>query len=126
MYLIFKRHEAKILVKLNEEAAVFGINFLGDSATLKRMPFINTILLSANMSPVVLEIHDFLEHMDTGGNLDAPYIAAILLHHLTIIDKKKNLTDLILLTERQMSRSQENYRIQVSSSYLYLWGRTLC
>ena len=47
------------------------------------------------MSPVVLEIYDCLEHIDSEGNKDEPHIAAILLHHLTIIDKKRNITDII-------------------------------
>ena len=69
--------------------------FLGDGATVKTMPLINKIALSANMSPAVLEIHYCSQHTDKVENKDAPYIAAIYLHHLTVIDKKRNITDLI-------------------------------
>ena len=60
------------------------------------MPLINAIGLSENMSPVVLKVHDFLEHMSAGGNKDASHFAAMFLHSLTVIDKKKDLTDLII------------------------------
>ena len=92
---IFKRKGAKHLANIDEEAAVFGHNFLGDGETVKMMRLINEIELSANMSPVVLEIHYCLDHMDAGREKDVPYIAAIFFHHLTVIDKKRNLTDLI-------------------------------
>ena len=92
---IFKRKGAKHLANIDEEAAVFGHNFLGDGETVKIIPLLNAIALSENMSPVVLEIYDCLEHIDSEGNKDEPHIAAILLHHLTIIDKKRNITDII-------------------------------
>ena len=88
LYLNFKSKEAENLVNINEEAAVFGLTLLGYGATVKIMPLINTTALSENISPVVLEIHDCLEHMATGGNKYEPYIAASFLHHLTVIDKK--------------------------------------
>ena len=88
LYLNFKRKEAGNLENLNEEAAVFVLTFLGDGATVNSMPLINTIILPENIPSVVLEIHDCLEHMATGGNKYEPYIAASFLHHLTVIDKK--------------------------------------
>ena len=95
MHLIFKRKEAENLSKLNEEAAVFGLTFLCDSATVKKMPLINTIKLSENISPVVLDIHNLSEHLAAGGNKDAPYIADVFLRHLIVINKKRNITDII-------------------------------
>ena len=95
LYLNFKRKEAENLAKINEQADVFGLTLLGDSATVKMITFINEIALSENMSSVVLEINDCLEHMVAGGNKDAPYISAIFPHHLTVIDKNRNLSDLI-------------------------------
>ena len=65
LYLYFKRKETKNLANLNGEAGVFGIDFSGDSERVKRIPLNNTIALSENCSPSVLEIHYCLEHMVT-------------------------------------------------------------
>ena len=95
LYLNFKSKEAENLVNINEEAAVFGLTFFVDGATVKIMPLINATALSENISPVVLEIYDCLYHMVAGGNKDAPYIADIILHNLIVIDKKMYSNDLI-------------------------------
>ena len=59
------------------------------------MRLINAISLSENISTVVFKICDCLEHMASGGNKETPYIDAIFPHHLTVINKNINLTDII-------------------------------
>jgi hypothetical protein len=52
--LNFKRKEEENLAKLRDGADVFGLCFLGDGATVKRMPLFNVLGANANTPPVVL------------------------------------------------------------------------
>ena len=87
--LNFKRKEEENLAKLRDGAEVFGLCFLGDGATVKRMPLFNVLGANANTPPVVLEIHDCTKHMEQGGKKDAAYICAIVVDHLESIDAIK-------------------------------------
>lgn len=55
-------------------SAVYGLVFLSDGATIKRMPFMNVI---APLSPYLHRI-DCHDHLKTGGKKDAVFIAAYL------------------------------------------------
>ena len=44
--------------ELKKEADTFGIAFLGDFATIKKMPLLNILGSPANTPPVVLEVKD--------------------------------------------------------------------
>jgi len=56
-------------------ASVFGLSFLGDGATIGRLPFINILGMCGGTPPVVIGIHDCTGHMVVGGKKDASYIA---------------------------------------------------
>ena len=77
------------------EADVFGTAYLGDGATIRRMPFLN-ILGSSVSNPVsVIEIVDCHDHLAEGGKKDATYIASTFVPHLEKHDPNKDRTDLI-------------------------------
>ena len=80
---------------LTKEANIFGISFFGDGTTVKRVTLLNILGSAANMPPVVLEIHDFTDHMASGHKKDSPYIVNIFLHHINTHDPIKNITDLL-------------------------------
>ena len=93
--LSFKRCIEDNKSKLLSEAKTFGLCFLGDGATVKKLPLVNVLGSTANIPPVVLEIHDCHAHMASGGRKDAPYISSIFFDHLEELDPNKNLTDVL-------------------------------
>jgi hypothetical protein len=52
---------------LLKSADVFGLGFLGNGATVKRMPLMNIIALCADTPPITISIHDCTKHMQEGG-----------------------------------------------------------
>jgi len=62
-------------VALQKEAATFGISFMGDGATVKRMPLVNMMAMGIHCPPVTIKIVDATGHMETGGKKDAVFIA---------------------------------------------------
>ena len=62
-------------VDLQKEAPTFGISFVGDGATVKRMPLVNMMAMGIHCPPVTIKIVDATGHMETGGKKDAVFIA---------------------------------------------------
>ncbi len=56
---------------------MFGLGFLGNGATVKRMPLMNIIALCANTPPITISIHDCTKHMQKGGRKDATYVVGL-------------------------------------------------
>ena len=71
----------------------FGLQFVGDGATIKRMPFINVLGICGYTSPKVLAIHDCSEHLAGGGKKDAPFIAELFESEVEQLDPSKTLTN---------------------------------
>ena len=78
---------------LTDEADVFGLAFLGDLATVKRMPLVNVLSSAFNVSVTVLAVKDCTEHLAKGGKKDASYVAGLFLPHLQKHDPQKSRTD---------------------------------
>ncbi len=57
------------------QAPMFGFGWLGDGATIQRMPLLNMMVMSGDVNPVVVSICDCIDHMLEGGKNDATYIA---------------------------------------------------
>jgi hypothetical protein len=62
---------------LCNEASNFGLSFIGDGATIKRMPLLNILGLCATTPPITIAIVDCTNHMQAGGKKDASYIASL-------------------------------------------------
>ncbi len=56
---------------------VFGLSFLGNGATVKRMPLMNIIAACADTPPITISIHDCMKHMQEGGKKDAMYVVGL-------------------------------------------------
>ena len=63
--------------KLLKEANIFGLSFIGNSATIKRMPLMNVLAMTATVPPVTVAIQDCTAHMEEGGKKDAVYVALL-------------------------------------------------
>ena len=56
---------------LLKEAKIFGLAFLGDGATVKRMALMNILGMCADTPPITVSIQDCTKHMQDGGKEDA-------------------------------------------------------
>jgi hypothetical protein len=79
--------------KLLKEARVFGLAFLGDGATIKRMPLMNVLAMTATVSPMTVAIQDCSSHMEEGGKKDAVYVATLFEEKVGEFDPQNQLTD---------------------------------
>jgi hypothetical protein len=83
-------NKAKLLV----EAPLCGITFLGDGATIKRMPLFNVLAMSGSTPPLTIGIVNCTKHMAEGGKKDASYIADIFEDKVDEYNPKHSLVDL--------------------------------
>ena len=68
-----KTLEASILDKL-KVADVFGLTFLGDFATVERMPLLNIVMCCGDLPPSIVAIKECTSHLQAGGKKDASYV----------------------------------------------------
>lgn len=59
------------------QADTFGFTFVGDGATIKRMSLCNVLAMCGDIHPMLVAIYDCSEHMASGGEKDAAYIAEV-------------------------------------------------
>ena len=92
--LSYKSTKAVNTTTLLRAAHTWGTSWMGDGATVKRMPLINVLGMSGNSHPVVVAVNDCTEHMAAGGKKDASYISAIFEDRVAEYDPTKEHTDL--------------------------------
>ena len=64
--------------ELIKEAKVFGFAWMGDGATIHKMPLMNILALNGTTPPMTtVSIHDCTKHMEAGGKKDATFIAEL-------------------------------------------------
>ena len=79
--------------KLLKEANIFGLSFIGNGTTIKRMPLMNVLAMTATVPPVTVAIQDCTAHMEEGGKKDAVYVASLFEDKVKEFDPKNHLTD---------------------------------
>ena len=62
-------------------ALFMGTSYLGDGATVSKMPCINILGAAGGLPPVVIGIHDCTKHLVEGGKQDACYISNVFKDH---------------------------------------------
>ncbi len=72
---------------------MFGLFFLGDGATVKRMPLINILASCTDTPPITVAIQDCTKHLQEGGKKDALYIANIFDNIVKECNPKGTLTN---------------------------------
>ena len=80
---------------LTDEADTFGLSFLGDMATIRRLPLVNIISSSITVPVAVLGVKDSSAHLAQGGKKDATYVSNLFLPHIERHDPQKSRTDLV-------------------------------
>lgn len=79
---------------LLSEVSAFGFAWIGDGATVHRMPLINVLCTSGVTPPTVVGIYDCSEHLAGGGKKDASFIANLFEGYTKEFDKEKKNTDI--------------------------------
>ena len=91
--LNFDQCSAANMASIIKEALLTGMTFLGNGATITKMPLINVIVMAGDCLPVITCIHDCVEHMQAGGKKDTPYIAGLFEEHVSKFDPLKMHAD---------------------------------
>ncbi len=78
---------------LLKSADVFELGFLGNGATVKRMPLMNIIVLCMDTPPITISIHDCTKHMQEGGKKHATYVAGLFEDKVREYDTNNTLTN---------------------------------
>ena len=79
--------------ELMKEAKVFGFAWMGDGATIHKMPLMNILALNGTTVPMTVLLHDCTKHMEEGGKKDAPYIAELFEGKVMEYDPQQLCTD---------------------------------
>jgi len=87
---IYEQNKAELL----KEAKLFGFGWMGDGATIHRMPMMNILVMSGTTPPMTVSIQDCTEHMAEGGKKDASYVADLFEVKVLEYDPHKLCTDL--------------------------------
>ena len=83
------------LAKLNEGIEMYGICLYGDSATIRRKPFLNILAASVHEPCIVLEIADATDHLKEGGKKDSTYVAKQFLPWMKKLDPQNTMLDCV-------------------------------
>ncbi len=67
MDLSYETKYTAIKVLLLKEAQVFGLGFLNNCTSVKRMPLLNILAMCGDTTPVTVLIQDCSKHMKNGG-----------------------------------------------------------
>ncbi len=76
-----------------EDAKWFGLSWIGDGATIKRMPLLNMLAMCGSKPPAVIAILDCTGHMVDGGKKDAEFIMSFFKAKVDEFDPGKTLTN---------------------------------
>jgi hypothetical protein len=91
----FKEYTGRVLERLALQAGNFGLNLLGDCATVKHMPLVNMLAAGVHDPAGVLEIAECTGHIQDGGKKYAGFIAGLYLPQMTNIDPDKQMIDCV-------------------------------
>jgi hypothetical protein len=78
---------------LLKSADVFGLGFLGNGATVNRMPLMNIIASCLDTPPTTISIYDCMKNLQEGGKKDAMYVAALFEDKVREYNTNDTLTD---------------------------------
>jgi hypothetical protein len=91
----YETYFAHNLKKLNIGIEMFGICLYGDSATIRRKPFLNILAACVKEPSIVLEITDATSHLETGEKKDASYGAEQFIPWMKKLDPENKFLDCV-------------------------------
>ena len=81
---------------IEKESEIFGLLFLGDGATISRVPLLKILVSVKNLPVAVLELVDYQGHLADGGIKNRIFICNIFLDRFKRIDPHKSIIDVIM------------------------------
>ena len=87
--VIHDQNMERNLILIEKESDIFGLLFLGDGATISRVPLLNILVSGKNLPVAVLELVDCQSHLADGGTKNASFICNRFLDHFKRIDPHK-------------------------------------
>jgi hypothetical protein len=79
--------------ELIKEAKVFGFAWMGNGATIHKMPLMNIFALNGTTAPMTVLTHNCTKHVEEGGKKDAPYTAELFEGKIMEYDPQQLSTD---------------------------------
>ncbi len=108
-------------------AQVLGLAFLGDGATIHRMPLMNILAMSSATPPMTISIQDCTKHITEGGKKDASYIADMFEEKVMEYDSLNICTDVFYFDgASNVQKAGEVFMARFLHSFLLPRGRTCC
>ena len=115
----YERNKVEVL----KESRVFGLAFMGDGATIHRMPLMNILAMSGTSPPITVGIIDCTTHMAEGGKKDAAYISEIFHEKVLEYDPTNTVTDLFYFDgASNVQKAGQVLMAQFPRSFCYLGG----
>lgn len=93
--ITYETYFAANMKKLNDGIEMYGICLYGDSATIKRKPFLNILAASVKEPSIVLEIADATDHLKEGGKKDSSYVAGCFIPWCRRLDPDNKFLDCV-------------------------------
>ena len=81
MDVIHDQNMERNLSLTEKESDIFGLLFLGDGATIFRVPLLNILVSGKNLPVAVLELVGFQGHLADGGKRNGTFICNRFLEH---------------------------------------------
>ena len=81
---------------IEKESEIFGLLFLGDGATISRVPLLNILVSGKNIPVAVLELVYCRGHLADGGTNNTTFICNRFLDHFKQINPHKSIIDVIM------------------------------
>ena len=81
MDVIHDQNTKRNLILIKKESDIFGLLFIGDGATIYRIPLLNILVSGKNLPVAVLELVDFQGHLADGGKKDGTCICTKFIDH---------------------------------------------
>ena len=85
-YVIHDQNMERNLSLIEKDSYIFVLLFLGDGATISKIPLLNILFSGKNLPVAILEFVDCQGHLSDGGEKDGTFICNRFLEHIRKID----------------------------------------
>ena len=107
---------------MKKESEIFGFLFLGDGATIYRVPLLNILVSAKDLPVAILELVDCQGHLADGGINNGTFICNIFLDHFKRIDPHKSVADVIMFDgASNVQLAGELLKISLFEDNSYAW-----
>ena len=96
LYGIHDQNMQRNLSLIKKQSDIFGLLFLGDGASISRIPLLNILVSGKNLPVAVLELVDCQVHLAYGGEKNGIFICNRFLDHIKRNDPHKSITDVVM------------------------------